>query len=124
MATDGSANSLPIGIKVFGWFLIVSGVTFALAILLTGGSFSAVRSGFNAISKCISAVAGYGFLKLKRWAVYLYFGSFVFNTAFLYAIPPSAEVLEEYMRPTSLVLLFFVPVAVGTLVARHWRRFS
>jgi hypothetical protein len=121
---DQPSAEVPLPIMLFGWFLIAGGVAFALSIAVTGGAFSPSRSAFNAASKLVGAVSGYGFLRLKRWGPILYLAGFAANTTFFYLVPPSQEALARYSTPTSLVMLFVIPSGVAVLTAKYWRRFS
>jgi hypothetical protein len=100
------------------------GVAFVAKTLIFGGQFTAIRNLWTIITKGAAAVGGYGFLKMKRWAVYLYFSFYAINTAILYTIPPSQEVFEKYTEPSSLWMLVLIPTGIALLMAKYWRRFT
>ena len=117
-------HKTPALIKILGWFLIVGGAAVVAKVLIYGGQFTATRNLWTVITKGAAVVGGFGFLKMKRWAVYLYFSFFAINTAIMYTIPPSQEVYEKYTEPLALVMLIVIPVGIAILVAAHWRRFT
>jgi hypothetical protein len=114
----------PISIRIFGYLLIAGGVAFVAKILIFGGQFTAIWSVWTFISKGAVAVSGYGFLQMKRWAVYLYFSIFTVDTIVFYLFPPSQEAFDKYTEPLSLGMFVIVPTGIGLLVAGYWRRFS
>ncbi len=114
----------PVPIRILGWFLIVGGVAFVAKILIFGGQFSAIRNLWTIITKGSAVVGGYGFLKMKRWAVYLYFSFYAINTALMYTIPPSQEVFEKYTEPFVIAMAVIIPGGIAILVAKYWRRFT
>lgn len=125
MATQEDVGErAPLPLRVLGWLLILGGVASAIGILASGGAFSPARSGFHALSRISAAVAGWGFLGLRRWAIYLYFGGFLVNSTLFFGFPPSEEAYALYTRPAALALMGLVPGLVAALVARYRNRFS
>ncbi len=121
---DAERETAPLPVRLFGWFLIVGGLVYAAGIIATGGAFSPVHTAVSAVSKAGAALAGYGFVTLKRWGVFLYFIVYAANTTFFFVNPPSPAVYEAYTQPSGLVMMFLVPAAVAALVGRYWARFS
>lgn len=117
-------DKTPTPFKILGWFFIVGGVAFVAKILIFGGEFTTTRNLWTIVTKGAAVVGGYGFLKMKRWAVYLYFSFYAINTAIMYTIPPSQEVFEKYTEPLVLGMAVVIPVGIAMLVAAYWRRFT
>jgi hypothetical protein len=120
-ATDPSelANrrkTTPVPIRLFGWFLILVGVAWAVHVLFFGGAFGFPRALWNGAMKLLAAISGWGFLQMRWWGPILYFAGFAAGTAVFFVAPPSAESLAVYMRPSSLAMLFVIPALVGGLV--------
>ncbi len=118
-----SEVAVPIPIKVLGWFLIVVSALFVAQILILGSAFTFPHMVFNVALKGAALVAGYGFLRLKKWAVLLYFGGIVVAILRMFVWPPSAEVGELATNPSALALGLVLPAIAGVLVAAYWERF-
>lgn len=114
----------PLVIKVLGWLLIAGGVLFIIKIVFWGSDFNLMRGIWNGFIKFLSVMAGVGFLRLKKWGIYTYFGGFIIGTLVFYILPPSEEVFELYTRPLSIVFLILVPIVVGSIVWKHRHRFN
>ncbi len=114
----------PLPLQILGWFLILGGLVFVLKIIISGSDFGFTRGIWNGLLKTLAVVAGIGFLRLRRWAVYLYFGGFTVGTASFFLIPPNDEILVLYTQPAVLVTLFVVPVLIGLFIWKHWHRLT
>lgn len=118
-----SKITTPIPLQILAWLLIIGGSIFVLKIIFLGSDFTLARGSWNALVKFLAIVSGVGFLKLKKWAVYLYFGTFSIATAIFYIMPPNQQILEIYTQPSSSISLFFVPTSIAIIVWKYWNKF-
>jgi hypothetical protein len=114
---------IPIAIKVLGWFLVVASALSVAQILLLS-TFTFPHLAFNIALKAAALVAGYGFLRLKMWAIALYFLGVATAIIRMFVWPPSPEVGELFTTPSALGLTLLVPAIAGVVVATYWQRFA
>ena len=107
-------------ITVMAWILIVGGVLFLMTKPLTWSQLSLERNLWNVFSKTLSVVCGVGLLKMRKWAVVLYFAAFALNTALLFLWPPNAEVLERYSKPPAIAMMLVIPVIIALITLPKW----
>jgi hypothetical protein len=114
----------PLVVKILAWFLIIVSMLFLIKIAFFGSDFSLQRGIWNGFVKFLAFVAGVGFLKLKKWAVYLYFGAYMMSTAVFFLMPPNEQVFEIYTRLIVIVSILLIPGVIGFIVWRYWQRFA
>jgi len=114
----------PLSFRILGWIFIIGGLVYVLKIILAGSDFGIGRGTWNVFLKTLAILAGIGFLRLRKWAIYLYFGGFIAGTLSFYIFPPSEEALAFYSQPITLAMLFVVPAIVGIFVWKHWNRLT
>ncbi len=121
-----STNKIPVplALKVLGWLLLIGGLLIFAKILFLGGDFSSGRSVWNLISKGATALAGLGILRMKRWAIYLYFSCYFINATLIFLWPPSPEIFELYTQPASLTIMVAIPLIIAVIVGIYWRKLT
>jgi hypothetical protein len=118
-----SDPAVPPAIKALGWALVVLSTLSVLQNIL-GSAFEFPHMVFNVGLKIAWLVAGIGFLRLKKWAVVLYFVGVIVGIIRMFVWPPSPEVGELSTSPSALALTLVVPAIVAVLVALYWERFA
>lgn len=118
--TTADAVKRPVMITALAWILIVGGVLFLMMKPLTWPHFSLERNLWNVFSKSMSLVCGVGLLKMRRWAVVLYFVLFPLNTVLLFVWAPNAEVLETYSQPPAIAMMLVIPTIVALITLPKW----
>jgi hypothetical protein len=114
----------PKTITIIAWILIIMSV---LQIAITGIGFGAPTILGSIWTLCLKGCAlasGIGFLKMKRWAIYLYFGAFVTGTVALYLVPLNEEAFALYTTPTAVIALILIPIIVAALTLPQWKKMS
>ena len=122
--SDASTAKVPLLLLLLGWFLILGGLVFVAKIAILGSDFDAARGAWNGTMKALAVAAGIGFLKLRRWAVYLYFSTFAVSTVVFFVLPPSEEALALYLQPVPIATFLLAPAVVALIVWRHWARLA
>jgi hypothetical protein len=113
------SNKRPIALSILGYILIIGGVLFVLKIAFKG-SFSAERNIVNLILKGMSIIVGIGYLKMRKWAFYLWIFGYITGIILLFVWPPSEEVLRIYTSGKSIIIMLIVPTIVVILTLNYW----
>ena len=111
-------------IKVLGWALVVLSALSLAQILILGSAFTFPHMVLNIALKTAALVAGFGLLRLKKWAVVLYFVGVAVAIIRMFVWPPSPEVGELATSRSALALALVVPAIAGVLVAAYWGKFA
>ena len=119
-----SDAAVPLAIKVLGWFLIIASALFVAQILVVGSAFTFPHAAFNFALKGAALAAGVGLLRLKRWAVVLYFAGVIAAIVRMFVWPPTPEVGEFATTASALGLTLLVPAIAAVLVMVYWERFA
>ena len=119
-----SKPAIPLAFKVLGWVLMLGSALFFAQVLILGFSFTFPHNVLNIVFKGAVLVAGYGFLRMKRWAVPLYFVGVAAAMLRMFLWPPTPELGELYATPSGVGLALVMPAIVGVFVVAHWERFT
>lgn len=111
----------PLLISILGYFLIIGGALFILKIALLG-SFTVERNIVNIILKSFAIVCGIGYLKMKKWAFYLWIIGFVVGSTLIFVWSPSEEVLNSYSSFMGLISLLIVPIVITAITVKYWEK--
>jgi hypothetical protein len=121
VAATSDAAKRPVIITVLAWVLIVSGVFFLIMKPLTWSHFSLERNLWNVFSKSLSLLCGVGLLKMRKWAVLLYFVGYALNAVLLFVWPPNAEALELCSQPPAIAVMLVVPMVFALITLPKWK---
>ena len=92
--------------------------------LFMAGEVSLARLSWSVVSKLGMVACGLGFLRMRKWAPFLYFGLVAATFASTHLLPPSRQALEWYSRPWVMVMSLAVPAAAAMIVVKYRRLFS
>ena len=117
-------------IRVLAWLLIVGTFVTALNILVVGGRLfmggevSLARLSWSIIVKLGMVACGVGFLRMRKWAPFLYFGLAALTFTTIHLMPINRYTPEAYSEPWALVASLAVPAVVAMVVIKYRGEFS
>ena len=109
---------------IVGAFLALPNNVFIGGRLFMAGEVSLARLSWSVASKLGMVGCGLGFLRMRKWAPFLYFGLVAATFASTHLLPPSRQALEWYSQPWVMVMSLAVPAAGAMIVVKYRRLFS